>query len=138
MPRKMTRKQIKYFGTKSQRAGLRRRQHTGAGNMVRHRRRSYSRSFGSVRRRGTNMLTKITKPAIGGGAYGVVEPLVSSLPFMNTTLGKVALGAIASQKSGIIGDAGKAIITIESYKFAQGAAGGILSGVGAAASAYVN
>lgn len=134
----MTAKQIKYFGTKSQRAALSRRRSTSSGVRVMAKRRRSSSTRGRVvryaKRSGKNIVSNAVPPLVGGAIYGVTDPIISSVPMLGSMPGKLILGAIASTQGGVIKDTGKAILSVEAYKFTGGFAGQ----VGAAISAYVN
>lgn len=125
MPRKISAKQIKYFGTKAQRAGLKRKRVV---SVVR-RRRSYSPRTRRYARRVSRAFSP-SKAMIGGAGYAVLMPMLASkIPMLNQPIIRAAGGYMLAKKSGVLGDIGKAALYIEIANFASGMAGGMgLSG----------
>lgn len=129
MKRKMTAKQIKYFGTKAQRRSLSTKRKSKVKPTMA-RRRSYRRT--AIRRVGRRVSRAFspTKAIMGGAGYAVLMPLVASkLPILNQPLIRMAGGYMLAKKSGIVGDIGKAALYIEIANIASGFASGGLSGV---------
>lgn len=125
MKRKMTAKQIKYFGTKAQRRSLKTRRKV---KPTMARRRTYRRAVRTVRRRVSRAFSP-SKAVMGGAGYAILMPLVASkLPILNQPLVRMAGGYMLAKKSGMLGDIGKAALYIEIANMASGFASGGLSG----------
>ena len=126
MSKKLTAKQIKYFGTKAQRARLKKTKPRGVHVARRKSRRSYSRT---VYRRARKAFSP-TKAIMGGIGYSVLMPMMASkIPLLNQPMVRLAGGYMLAKKSGIIGDVGKAALYIEIANMASGFSSGGLSGV---------
>lgn len=134
--RRMTAKQLRYFGTKRQRSALKSSRARKTNRVVSIPRRRYSRIKRYARRVGRAFSP--SKAVIGGAGYAFLEPFaVNMFPALNSPLLKGGMGYVLAKKSGVVGDIGKAALYIEIYKLSQGFAGGIMTG-GAQGSGYVN